>query len=289
VGVAPILVTRDRAVLFCPINERDRLEAEEVGGLPLELETVAWHDIAAIRQRAERVAGGPVLTDDNLEDGLGPIRSVLGAIERDRMAWLGRQTGPALDRARRGVAPGVTEQTVAADLAADLGRAGIQAPVLLMAADARIERFRHPLPTAAPASRRMMLIVVAERWGLHVAATAFAELEPRSPELARRFDAVADIMATLRDATRPGATLGQVLEAAQQAYRRVGFADEWQLHHQGGTIGYQSRERVATPGDPTVIEPGMAFAWNPSITGAKGEETFVLTDEGPVSIVEPAG
>ncbi len=45
--------------------------------------------------------------------------------------------------------------------------------------------------------------------------------------------------------------------------------------------GYATREVVATPKTGHEIRPGMAFAWNPSITGAKAEETFVLTENGP--------
>ena len=57
-----------------------------------------------------------------------------------------------------------------------------------------------------------------------------------------------------------------------------GFPDEWRDHHQGGSIGYQPRERVALPGDTTVIEAGMALAWNPSIAGVKAEDTIVIVD-----------
>jgi Xaa-Pro dipeptidase len=67
----------------------------------------------------------------------------------------------------------------------------------------------------------------------------------------------------------------------RERYRDAGFPGEERLHHQGGTTGYGSREVIATPAMQHVIAANQAFAWNPSITGAKAEETFVLTESGP--------
>jgi hypothetical protein len=50
--------------------------------------------------------------------------------------------------------------------------------------------------------------------------------------------------------------------------------------------GYAAREVIATPETRQAIEVGQAFAWNPSITGAKAEETFVLTEDGP-EVISP--
>lgn len=47
-------------------------------------------------------------------------------------------------------------------------------------------------------------------------------------------------------------------------------------HHQGGTTGYLSREVIATPTTPDILATNMAMAWNPSLPGAKIEDTFVL-------------
>jgi Xaa-Pro aminopeptidase len=35
-----------------------------------------------------------------------------------------------------------------------------------------------------------------------------------------------------------------------------------------------------------VLEAGMALAWNPSLTGAKVEDTFLLTEEGLLNLTE---
>jgi Xaa-Pro dipeptidase len=116
---------------------------------------------------------------------------------------------------------------------------------------------------------------------LHAATTRFAELEPLDEDLLGRTQAVGRVHAAMVAATRPGQTLGDVIAAAQRAYADAGHPEEWRLHHQGGIIGYRGRERIAVPGDPTRIEAGMAFAWNPSIAGAKAEETILLDGSQP--------
>ena len=191
---------------------------------------------------------------------------------------LARVAERAVNDALADIEPGQTEDALAASLVGRL--VGVRAPVVLVAADDRIARYRHPLPSGSAIRRRVMLVLVAEAWGLHVAVTRFREFEEPAADLARRIQAVAGVHRAMIDATTVGATLGDVFAAAQAAYAEAGVPDEWQDHHQGGTIAYQGREVVAVPGDVTRIEPGMAFAWNPSIAGAKAEDTFVLTVDG---------
>lgn len=272
-AVAPIVVDAVSARVLAPVNEIDRLSDEELAGLPVELEAQPWEQPSAPGAGSD----GRTLDDEALETDLAPIRAVLGDLEQERIAWLGERVTEAIDAVAAELEPGVTELAAGAEVGRRLALDGIRAPVLLVAADDRIARYRHPLPTATPIRRRAMLVAVAERWGLHVALTRLRELEAPEADLDRRRRAVEDVLAAMLAATAPGRTLGSVIEAARAAYAEAGVPDEWRLHHQGGLLGYQPRERIATPGDETVLEPGMAVAWNPSITGAKVEASHLLT------------
>lgn len=282
-GFAPIHVSLDEVWVEAPINEAARIRDEELDGLPIEVRPIRWQDphVAGLAPWPHRYE----LTDLELEPGLSLLRSRLPALDRERLRWLGARTISALETVLGETRIGQTEDEAASAAVEILGRESVRVPVVLVATDERVERYRHPLPGPTHIKRRLMLVLVAERWGLHAAATRIREFEKPAAELLRRIAATRTVEAAMHEATVPGATLGDVYEAARRAYAACGFPGELDLHHQGGMIGYQGRERIATAGDTTTIEPGMAFAWNPSITGAKAEDTFILNADSTRTIV----
>ncbi len=285
-AVAPLIVTRDDAVVLAPVNEYARLAEEELDGLPIRVDSLPWWDAPAADRALERLAaGGRVLANRDVADDLESLRSMLAPPEHARLEQLGELAVRAAADALAGVRVGTTEHAIAAAAAQTVARAGARLPVILVAADDRITRYRHPIPTEQVLERRVMIVVVVERWGLHVAHTMFRELQP--PDAAQRAAraVLVDVLAAMRQATRPGSSLGDVLAAAKESYAENGAAHEWELHHQGGSIGYGARERIATPGDRTPIRAGMAFAWNPSAVGYKLEETLYLDAAGEQHVV----
>jgi hypothetical protein len=150
-----------------------------------------------------------------------------------------------------------------------------------------MSRYRHPLPADEPVRGRVMLVVCAERGGLYANLTRIIAFEEADPDVQRRQAACDNVLRRMREATRPGRTLAEVFADCQRFYAEEGFVDGWRDHHQGGLTGYASRELVASPATRNTIRERYAFAWNPSLAGAKAEETFVLLDDGPTLLTHP--
>ncbi len=274
-GAYTVLVTPDDRIVVTDNIEETRLRDEEqLEQLGFKYHVSPWH-------AAEPPSTPRMLTDDgDIAAELQQLRAVLTEAEQERLRALGRDAAAAIEEATRAVQPGDTEYDIAARLDAAVRRRGGFAVVNLVATDERISQYRHPLPTMKRLERYAMLVVCMRRHGLIVSATRLAHIGPIPPELQEKARKVATIDARVMAATRPGRTFAAIFDDLMGAYADVGEAGQWTYHHQGGLAGYAARERIATPGDTTVVQAGQMFAWNPSIAGYKSEDTILVRQDG---------
>jgi antitoxin VapB len=270
-GVGSLLWTPSRKVVYTTHIEAARLAEEEFGS-DWEIRPNPWWE------PAPRPEGR--LATDFPDDPFADLRAPLTDLELRRIRAFGRFAGETLGAAMKKARPGMTEHELAAEVQLPFRRIGAQVPVLLVASDRRIARYRHPIPTSKRIERTVMVAVTPRRHGLMVALTRLVHFGRALPsELRRRHEAVCAVDRALHAATAPGQRWCDVLEVGRQVYRETGFAEEWTKHHQGGPVGYEGREFKATPSETRRIVERQAVGWNPSITGTKSEDTILSTGE----------
>ncbi len=282
---ASLLITGNRQYLITNNIEAVRLEQEErLAGQDWEFKVHPWYE----KDLAMRslVKGLKIGSDDyypgarDLSGEIARLRANLNPEEGQRFRILGQLCAQAMDAAARSVHPGQTEHEIGALLAGEVEQRGMQAIVNLIATDGRIFSYRHPLPTDKKLDHYLMMVICGRQWGLVCSLTRFLYFGLLPDEIRRKAQAVAQIDAAMISATRPGRTLGQIFADTQAAYAAAGFPNEWQLHHQGGPAGYEPREYLATPGSTDEVIAGQVYAWNPSITGCKSEDSVLIGEEG---------
>jgi antitoxin VapB len=293
-GLASLLITRDRRYVITNNIEKPRIGQEE--GLEAEgweFAAPEWH--TGEDPLSDLIGGLKVAADGSAPDMLdlsGPmarLRANLLPAEIERFRTLGRLCGDAMNSAARGVRPGMSEHEIAALLAFEAENRGVQAIVNLIATDERIFRYRHPLPTDKKLDRYAMVVMCGRKWGLVCSVTRLVHFGPLPSELLRKQAALAVVDATYLAGTRPNTKLGDILAQAQASYALGGFGDEWRLHHQGGPVGYEAREYLGVPGSEDEVREGQVYAWNPSITGAKMEDTVLVGGESNVVLTAIPG
>ncbi|HKC66139.1 MAG TPA: M24 family metallopeptidase, partial [Pyrinomonadaceae bacterium] len=214
-----------------------------------------------------------------VEGAIARCRYQLTDSEIERFRSLGRDAGEGIGSLVRTLQPGESETEVARRVTDALAARGARGIVVLVAADERLQRFRHPVPTTRRWEKLLMVVVCARRNGLVASLTRIVSVGAVPDELKRRTLSVARVNAKLFSATKPGATGALLYNIAARAYMEEGFEGEEKLHHQGGAAGYRSREWTAHPSSKEIVQANQAFAWNPSITGTKVEETCIAFDD----------
>jgi Xaa-Pro dipeptidase len=286
-GTARLLVTADgRRFVLANAIEMPRMLDEVLAGFdfePLEYPWTEDQDPARAVRAARTIIGEqpglgadwPLPDTTMIESAIARARTLLTPDEVDRYRALGRDAGRALGGLCQSLSPGEDEREIARSIVHAAAGFGARAVVALVGADERLRKYRHPLPTRTPWKHVVMLALCAERDGIIVSLSRVVAVGGPA-DLDARTRATASVFGRLLAATRPGATGAQLYAAAVDGYAAAGYAGEELKHHQGGAIGYRAREWVAHPLSQEVVQERQAFAWNPTVTGTKVEDTALV-------------
>ena len=292
-GASTLLVAADgRRFILANNIEMRRMLSEEISSSDFEPIEFLWLDEKAaddllVSKAAEVLGNGSFGSDVSFNSHARPMEKLIAgcrysltAAEVERFRRLGCDAGKALRNVINQIAPGDTENEIAARMKNELRLVEMDSVVTLAAADDRIKRFRHPVPTQNRWKKTLMLVTCAKRHGLIVSLTRMVCVGEVPGDLQERTEAAAEINAAVYAATAQGTVGSDLYQTLAGAYIDQGFEQEIHLHHQGGAAGYRTRDWVAHPRSTDVVQSNQAFAWNPSITGTKVEETCILTANG---------
>jgi Xaa-Pro aminopeptidase len=287
VGVAAAGYLRSKGFAVVTNNiEAQRLADEELPAA-FDVESVPWYESSLASAVADATSGNGAADFD--VPGLEPLnasglRRPLSAGDIERYRTLGREVAAALERVAIELQPDDTESEVAAGLRVALSTRGIESPVVLVGGAERAQSYRHYTPSRNELGSYALLTVTAERGGLYVSATRTVAFDGAPEWLKDRHHTAmrveASALAATREASGGSGDSGDVFDAIRDAYDDLGEADEWQKHHQGGAAGFSGREWIATPDSDDWIDTPMAYAYNPTVRGAKSEDTALITDDG---------
>jgi Xaa-Pro dipeptidase len=283
---AGLLITPGRSYVVCNTIEHPRLRDEDrLEELGFAFHVSPWYqgapDFSELVRGKRWAADWPLPGAADRSAEIARLRFQLLPEEVDRYRRLSRATGLAIERTARQVRPGMTEMEIAGRLGAEAMREGVTPTMLLVGADERVFRYRHPIPTSRALETHALLAICARRWGLVASATRLVHFGQLDAELQAKQAACAFVDATYNLSTVVGAVVSDVFNQAARAYADVGFPDEWKRHNQGGSAGYESRDYEATPTCSERVQDEQGFAWNPSITGVKSEDTIIVHADGP--------
>jgi Xaa-Pro aminopeptidase len=286
VGVAAVGYDGDLRVVTDTI-EAGRLADEELPD-EVSVEAVDWFADSLGAAVAARTPTPAVADFDVPHDAVstfdpGRLRQPLSTDDADRYRDLGRVVASAVESVCRDLQPADTEHEVAAGIRIALAAQDVAAPVVLVGGAERAQRYRHYSPSDARLGDYALVSVTAARGGLHASCTrtvAFDAPDWLAERHGRAQQVETDALAATRRVGRAGGTAGDVFAAVRAAYDRAGWPDEWRRHHQGGAAGFAGREWIATPDAADRVHLPTGYAWNPTVEGAKSEDTVLVTEDG---------
>jgi Xaa-Pro aminopeptidase len=293
-GNCGLLVTPDAQFAITNNIEGPRMADEErLEELGFAIRAGTWHDgafeAAAIEKLAGRKAGFDFSSPlgANVAEQVKQLRFSLTGGELERYRETGRLASLAVEETAASIRPGDSEFEITGRLLENITSRGLLLHSAMCAADDRISRYRHAIPTEKRVTERVQLGGNFSKYGLVVCLTRYVNFVPVSAELRRQMRLNQEIDLVCMANSSPGNSYQHPFLAGKAAYARLGYAAEFDRHHQGGPIGYAPRDYRVDFSHQGIIQENQGFCWNPSITGTKSEDTIAAKTGGFEFISRP--
>lgn len=273
-----LVISKDKIALISNNIELHRLLNEE-SAVELEGYEFPWYEAQKRDDIICNLTNGETIRDDTqLEAEFKKQRTKLGQQEIVDYQLSSRLVAEAVEAVCFSIRQGMTEFEIAGKVAKEMYTFGLEPVVTLVGSDGRLNEVRHFLPTRKALERKVIISVVGRYKGLMSSVTRTVYFGNPTEDEVRRMKAVQYIDAYLIASTTKGESFSSLFNKVKGWYKESGFESEWQNHHQGGMTGYLPREELAMDTSSFVIDDCQAYAWNPSVPGAKSEDTTLIKD-----------
>lgn len=282
---ACLFVTPTAKVVVTNSVDSVQLFEAELTGLGFQLKQRAWHESRSVL--VEDLCRGRIVASDGGFPGtrdvsvhLAGMRLPMTQLEVARLRELGRRLVHSVEATARNCRPQQTEAELAGEVAHRLIKRRVVPVRIQVAADGRIERFRH-WSYGKNVVRHSAVISAVGRWhGLHLGVTRTVSFDPPAQHLRENFNRNALMLATGMAFSRDEWELSEVWKRVKRIYEKFGVPNEWHLAEQAEITAYEPTEVPLVPKSEFTLAAGMPMFWHPSVGPALAGESILVRDNG---------
>lgn len=294
-GICAIFITKYGQYFICNNIETQRMIDEEyLDQLGFEGKGMWWYENRTMEYVRELIGENGAFAADIPLPGSSDANPILREFEKilteneiSRYVHLGAIFSETIESYMATIKPGDSELEIAGRLGARMWENGLEPVLFLIATDDRIYKYRHPIATEKKLEKYLMISCNARYKGLVTKITRMLHFGKIPQDLQDQYRNTVEIENAMAAATKPGVDEIVPYNIAVKMYEDFGYHEMWKVHHQGGPQSYTNGFYLITPTAHNIIKLHQCYGYNPSITGTKTEDGFVVTEEGPLFITYP--
>lgn len=277
-----LILTMDEVYIVSDNIESNRLIVDQIGQDKfVKVLDYPWNNPQQKDELFYSILGSKiVLSEDDVAKELFMLRTVFSDSDIEDYKRLCAESAIILEKiCKNDIVKGMSEYELAGVISKKLWEENIEPITILIGFDERAFKFRHPVMAGAQLENYALIAICARRNGLIASLTRNILVET-DEELLEKHKKCAYVDAVFTHSIKAGNNIRNLYKEASRAYKKVGYEGEQNYHHQGGLTGFVPRELKADDNSDHIIRNNEAFAFNPSLQGAKTEDTILLTKDG---------